>query len=317
MPTVTGVSPNTGNTAGGTSVTITGTGLTGASAVKFGTFSAINYTVNSATSISVTSPAGSAGTVDVTVSAPGGTSATSSADQFTYESVPTVTAVSPNTALLAGGTSVTITGTNFSGVSGVMFGATAATSYNYGSATSMTAIAPPGSAGTVDITVTTPDGTSATSSADQFSFTTVPTVTAVSPLSGLPSGGASVTITAPISPAPPQSGSAPLRQALSPSTRRPRSPSAPRLRPPAPSMSQSSRRAEPAPALAPTSSLMRSPRQASMPPSPARRPMSRPTRATSRPGSAGASRQTTAAPSPATRSLRPTRPLPSTAERIV
>ena len=181
VPFVTGVSPNTGNTAGGTSVTITGTGLTGASAVKFGTVSAINYTVNSATSISVTSPAGSAGPVDVTVSVPGGTSATSSADQFTYEAVPTVTVVSPITALIAGGVTVAITGTNFTGVSGVMFGATAATNYTFNSATSITATAPGGSAGTVDITVTTPAGTSATSSADQFSYYTNPSWSQASP----------------------------------------------------------------------------------------------------------------------------------------
>jgi len=83
-PTVTGISPTNGPIAGGTSVAITGTGFTGATAVKFGTIAATSYTVNSATSITATSPAGSAGTVDITVTTPGGTSATSSADQFTF-----------------------------------------------------------------------------------------------------------------------------------------------------------------------------------------------------------------------------------------
>ena len=77
VPSVTGLSPNTGNTSGGTAVTITGTGLTAASVVVFGAVAATSYTINSATSISVTSPAASAGAVDVVVTGPGGTSATS------------------------------------------------------------------------------------------------------------------------------------------------------------------------------------------------------------------------------------------------
>ena len=169
VPTVTGVSPSTGNTAGGTAVTITGTGLTGATAVKFGSVSATSFSISSATSISVTSPAGS-GSVDVTVTVAGGTSATSPADQFTYETGPTVTAVSPMTALVAGGTTVTITGTNFTGVDGVSFGSTAAASYSFNSSTAITAMAPAGSAGTVDVTVTTPSATSGTSAADGFTY---------------------------------------------------------------------------------------------------------------------------------------------------
>ena len=82
-PSPTSISPNTGPAAGGTPVTITGTNFTGATAVRFGSTRPTSFTVNSATSITATSPAGS-GTVDVTVTNSGGTSATSSADQFTY-----------------------------------------------------------------------------------------------------------------------------------------------------------------------------------------------------------------------------------------
>ena len=90
-PAVTKVEPASGPVAGGTSVTITGTGFGGVSAVKFGSASATSFTVNSENSITATSAAGS-GTVDVTVSTPGGTSAMSAADQFTYLN-PTATAV--------------------------------------------------------------------------------------------------------------------------------------------------------------------------------------------------------------------------------
>jgi len=83
-PTITGISPSSGPEAGGTSVTITGTNFTGATAVKFGDSNA-TYSVNSATQIIAVAPAGT-GTVHVTVTAPGGTSATSSTDRFTYTS---------------------------------------------------------------------------------------------------------------------------------------------------------------------------------------------------------------------------------------
>jgi hypothetical protein len=83
--TVTGVSPGSGPVSGGTSVAITGSGFTGATAVNFGATAASSFTVNSDTSITATAPAASAvGPVDVTVTTPSGTSATSSADQFTY-----------------------------------------------------------------------------------------------------------------------------------------------------------------------------------------------------------------------------------------
>jgi subtilisin family serine protease len=91
-PTVTAISPTSGTTSGGTPVTITGTGFTGATGVKFGSTAATAFTVGNATSITATSPAGTAGTVDVTVTTSSGISATSSADQYTYVVVPTASA---------------------------------------------------------------------------------------------------------------------------------------------------------------------------------------------------------------------------------
>src|SRR5437764_10091501 len=166
-PTVTSVEPKAGPAAGGTSVTITGTKFTGATAVKFGSTAATSFTVNSATSITATSPAGT-GTVDVTVTTPAGTSAISEADRFAYG--PTVTKVEPNVGPAAGGTSVTITGTKFTGATAVKFESTTATSFTVTSATSITATSPAGT-GTVDVTVTTATGTSPTSQADQFTYT--------------------------------------------------------------------------------------------------------------------------------------------------
>ncbi len=172
LPTVTGISPTSGPAAGGTSVTIAGTGFTGATVVNFGSVVAPSFTVNSDTQIAVVSPAG-VGTVDVTVSTANGTSVTSAADQFAYPaavvSPPTVTGVSPASGSVAGGTSVTITGTNFTGATAVNFGGTAAASLTVNSATQIMAVSP-ADTGTVDITVVTPSGTSAVNASDQFMF---------------------------------------------------------------------------------------------------------------------------------------------------
>ena len=195
-PTVSAVSPVAGPLAGATAVTITGTGFNDATAVDFGTTAATIVSVGSAgTSLSVTAPAGT-GTVDVTVTTPVGTSATSAADSFTYEAAPTVSAISPSAGLLSGGSAVTVTGTGFSAATGASFGSSPATAYTVASSTSLIATSPAEGAGTVDVTVSTPVGTSATAQpADQFTYEATPAVSAVSPVAGLPAGGSVVTVT--------------------------------------------------------------------------------------------------------------------------
>jgi hypothetical protein len=180
-PTVSAVSPTSGYTTGGTSVTITGTNLTGATTVDFGAVAAKSFTVVSATSITAVTAAESAGTVNVTVTTAGGTSATSSADDFTFVAppAPTVTAISPTSGPTTGGTSVTITGTNFASGATVDFGTVAGTGVSVVSATSITVTSPAQVTGTVNVTVTVNGVTSAISSADQFTYEA--TYTAISP----------------------------------------------------------------------------------------------------------------------------------------
>lgn len=194
-PTVTAVSPTGGPIAGGTLVTVTGTDFTGATDVKFGTLSGTDVTVVDATHITVKSPAQAAGTVHVTVTTPDGTSATGTADQFAYFDMPTITGVSPAAGPLAGGTVVTITGTALAGTTAVAFGGVAATGVTPISDTQLTAVAPAHSAAAVDVTVTTPGGTSATSSADLFTYTAAPVVTGINPPTGPVGGATVVTIT--------------------------------------------------------------------------------------------------------------------------
>jgi hypothetical protein len=198
-PAVTGLTPASGGTAGGTTVTITGSGFTGATAVNFGSVAAASFNVLSDNAISAVAPAAAAGTIDVTVTTPAGTSATSSADRFAFSApgAPSVTSVSPTSGGTGGGTAVIVRGAGFTGATGVSFGAYAAASFIVDSDTQLTAVAPAQAAGTVDVTVTTPGGTSATGAADRFSYSAAaaPSVTAVSPSSGPPAGGTVVTVT--------------------------------------------------------------------------------------------------------------------------
>jgi hypothetical protein len=84
-PVINTVSPRSGNIAGGTSVKITGTGLTTATSVQFGGTAATNVVANQDGSLTVTSPAGAAdGPVDITVTNANGTSPTAVSDHFTY-----------------------------------------------------------------------------------------------------------------------------------------------------------------------------------------------------------------------------------------
>ncbi|MGH9109985.1 MAG: IPT/TIG domain-containing protein [Acidimicrobiales bacterium] len=84
-PTVSGVSPPSGPAAGGTTVTVTGTGFAAGDTVAFGSTGATSVSVASPSSLSAVAPVGT-GTVDVTVTGPGGTSTTGTADRFTYTS---------------------------------------------------------------------------------------------------------------------------------------------------------------------------------------------------------------------------------------
>src|SRR5229473_3014686 len=179
-PTVSNISPMNGPATGGTSVTITGSGFTRATSVSFGPTTTGNFKVDSDTQITVVSTAGS-GIVDVTVTTPNGTSATSSADLFTYNRL-MVTAIDPMSGTATGGTRV-------------KFGSTPAKKYNIDNDTQITAISPPGD-GIVDVTVTTSSGTSAMTYDDQFDYIPPPpTVRGIDPNNGPATGGTSVTIT--------------------------------------------------------------------------------------------------------------------------
>jgi hypothetical protein len=221
-PAVTGLAPPTGPTGGGNSVTVTGT--TFQSAGQFTTTSVLVgthnitatpcpgtptvpcFTVNSSTSITIGDiPPHVIGTVDITVTTTEGTSTTSAADHYTYEPIPAVSSVSPNAGVAPGGNTVAVMGTLFTGVTEVSVGSVNITTACMGtptmpcfafiSATQINVDLFPSGSGNVDITVTTPGGTSPTTAADVYAYAPVPTITKVAPNHGSITGGTSVTLT--------------------------------------------------------------------------------------------------------------------------
>ena len=171
-PTVTKVSPPKGTAQGTTTVSITGTNFTEATAVSFGSTDAATFTVNSANSITAVSPAEAAGTIDVRVSGATGTSPLSSKDRFKF--VPTVTSLSPNTGTIDGGTSVTVGGAGFAlgpASTIVKFGSTRATSVDCISTTECIVTAPTHGVGTVDVKVTVSKASSTSAGpVDEFTY---------------------------------------------------------------------------------------------------------------------------------------------------
>jgi Protein kinase domain/IPT/TIG domain len=194
LPAVTGVSPEGGTDVGGTTVTITGTGLSRATLVTFGgvagriiSRSDTQITVASppstgtvgitVTTAAITADSGTritgTGTVDVIVTTPTGASKLTAADQYTFGAPPpAVTGVSPDSGGTAGGTTVSITGTGLAGATGVTFGGVPGR-ITSDSNTQITVTSPPGT-GTVNVTVTTPAGTSQTAVVGHYTYAAQP-----------------------------------------------------------------------------------------------------------------------------------------------
>lgn len=166
VPYVTGLSVRTATKLGGTEVVISGDRLASATAVTFGgTAARFRKIVDSGiTRLVAVAPAHVPGIVDVVVSGPPGGSLTGSATKFTYTGLPpAITRLSITKIPVKGGTFVTVTGTSFTGTQSVTLGGSAATSVRVLSDTQLRFVAPARSAGTIDVVVRTPYGTSAAS----------------------------------------------------------------------------------------------------------------------------------------------------------
>ena len=192
-PVIATVTPNSGPAAGGTAVTIAGTGFTTGATVTIGGTAATAITVGAGgTSITATTPARPAGPATIVVTNPDG-QGTTLTNGFTYNASPTVTSVTPNSATINGGVTVTVAGTGFAGTPTVSFGGTNGTNVVVANSTQLTVTAPARAAGVVGVTVTNADGQSGTL-ANAFTYRAPPTVTSASPNTGPALGGAAVTV---------------------------------------------------------------------------------------------------------------------------
>src|SRR5713226_1011013 len=106
-PTLSGVSPTSGTIDGGRVVTLSGTNFVLGATVTFGGVASPSVTVTSPTRITTTTPAGSAGAVDVTVTNPGGQFVTRP-NFYTYTPL-TISSISPNVGSFEGGAPFTVT----------------------------------------------------------------------------------------------------------------------------------------------------------------------------------------------------------------
>ncbi|GGQ56372.1 IPT/TIG domain-containing protein [Couchioplanes azureus] len=186
-PTVTALSVARG--PAGTSVTIRGTGLSGATSVRFGDRTATfeeRTTLGVTTLVAVTPALAAGGLVDVRVTSAAGTSAVSKVSKFTFvPPPPAVTSLNPASLLVFGGATITLTGTDLTGATSVMVGTTKVAAKSV-TPTSLTFAAPAKSAGTYPVAVTNTFGsTSSVTGQLTYQNPPPPTVSAVAPASGL------------------------------------------------------------------------------------------------------------------------------------
>lgn len=186
VPMIGQVTPNTGTTLGGTLVTIAGTDFGPGATMTFGGVSATNVIVVNLMKITATVPAHGVGGVSVVVTNTD-MSSVSLPNGYIYQN-PTVTAVSPSSGSIAGGTQVTISGTNFGIGATVKFGSVFATNIVVVNPTTITATVPAHVAGTVNVDVTNTDISSG-SLPSGYTYgvaTTLPIPPPAGPLGGSP-----------------------------------------------------------------------------------------------------------------------------------
>ncbi len=193
-PTVSSVAPTSGPAAGGTAIAIQGANFLSGATVNIGGTAATGVTFVNSTSLTATTPAGTAGTVSVSVTNPDGRIGTLP-NAFTYTSTaPTVSNVSPNIGPTSGGTVITLTGINYAAGATVSVGGTPASGVTVLSSTSITATTPAHAAGAVSVTVMNTDGQSGTLTSGFTYQLPAPTVVSVTPVSGPTTGGTPITI---------------------------------------------------------------------------------------------------------------------------
>lgn len=207
LPAIAGISPASGPSTGGTAVAITGSGFgsSGSVSVTIGGVAATNVVRVDSARITATTSAAAVGTANVVVTvsgvsgAPGPITITGS-QLFTFApavATPTLSAITPNSGPVAGGSTVTVTGTNFRASNGslatITFGGVSGTVQSVSAnGKSMTVTVPAHAAGGVDVQVSTIDGRA--TMRNGYTYNASPTISGVSPASGIVQGGSLVTL---------------------------------------------------------------------------------------------------------------------------
>jgi hypothetical protein len=206
-PSVSSLNPTSGPVTGGGNITIGGSGFIGAKEVRFGATAASSFTVNSANQITAVIPALAQGSHSVTVThgyvglglgniATLTSMTTPPMTTFTaLPAGPVITSLTPANGLATGGTNVVIAGDRFTDANAVTFGGVGAASYVVNSDEQITAVSPPGTAGTASVVVTTPEGSSTAGESSTFTYTVPPAVT-THPSNQAVTAGATATFTA-------------------------------------------------------------------------------------------------------------------------
>ncbi len=190
-PTVSNIALNSGSLSGGTAVTITGTDFLSGAVVSMGGSPCISPNVVSSTSITCTTTAHAAGAVNVVVTNIDMQSGIA-LNGYIYRLAPTISSIAFNSGSLAGGTSVTITGSGFYFPT-VTFDGVPATDVVFNSANSIACVTPAHSAGVVDVVVTNND-TQSNTGVGFYTYRAAPTISSVTPNFGDIVGGTAVTI---------------------------------------------------------------------------------------------------------------------------
>ncbi|MGA7992942.1 MAG: IPT/TIG domain-containing protein, partial [Thermoanaerobaculia bacterium] len=173
-PTVSGIVPSTGSTAGGTAVTINGSGFVSGATAAFvdltGSVSLTSVAFVNSGQLTALAPAHASGVMDVVVFNPDNTTGTLG-NGFTYSTAPpppSVSTISPNNGTTLGGTAVTITGASFVNGASVSIGGVAATGVSFVNATTLTAVTGAHATGTVNVVVRNPDAQTGTLASGYF-----------------------------------------------------------------------------------------------------------------------------------------------------
>ena len=192
--TVTNVNPNSGLAIGGNTVTISGTDLLGVDYIDFnGYVATIQASGRTNTQMTVVVPnAYTWGAVDISVFNSTLSEYVTRTSGYTYLA-PVINTVLPNQGSVVGGTPVTISGSNFVDITGVVFDGNYATSVNVVNTATITAVTPVSFRGAVPVLVQLETTVNTADKPNAFTYTSA-AVSSVEPSSGSVAGGANVNL---------------------------------------------------------------------------------------------------------------------------